>query len=206
MKQNIVILGGSHAGISTAHRLLKSTSASMSQVKITLVTPNTHHYWNLASPRAILPRDYNEDSLFEDIAQGFSQYPADRFEFVLGTASRLDVSSQIVEVRTSTLGTGESQIKYDFLVLATGSHSTGDAPFKSLDTTESTRAAIREFRLRVERANSIVVAGAGVTGVEVAGELGFVYGTQKKITLVRYTFSVNSVYFTVSRKAFVISN
>lgn len=59
-------------------------------------------------------------------------------------------------------------------------------PFKNLSSTEETRAAIREWAKRIEAAKSIVVAGAGATGVEVAGELGQEYAVsgKKQITLI----------------------
>lgn len=49
---------------------------------------------------------------------------------------------------------------------------------------EATRDTLHEFQARVKKASSIVVGGAGSTGVETAGELGFEYGKVKKITLI----------------------
>lgn len=49
---------------------------------------------------------------------------------------------------------------------------------------EETRDALHDFQARVKKATSIVVGGAGSTGVETAGELGFEYGKVKKITLI----------------------
>jgi hypothetical protein len=96
MKKHIVILGGSHAGISTAHRILKGDKKG--DVKFTLVSPNTHHYWNIASPRGILPGELTDDQLFRPIAPGFSQYGG-RFEFVLATAESVDFESRRVQLR-----------------------------------------------------------------------------------------------------------
>lgn len=59
-------------------------------------------------------------------------------------------------------------------------------PFKNLSTTEQTKAALHDWAKRIEAAESIVVAGAGTTGIEVAGELGQEYAAtgKKKITLI----------------------
>ena len=72
---NIVILGGSFAGISTAHRVLKQAGKT-APFKITLVSPNTHFYWSMASTRGLVPGQISEEELFRPIADGFKQYPA----------------------------------------------------------------------------------------------------------------------------------
>ena len=178
--KNIVILGGSYAGISTAHRVLKQ-AAKAGPFKITLVSPNTHFYWNMASPRGLVPGQLTDEELFQPIAAGFNKYPASRFEFILASAESLDVETKQVGICGST---GDQTLDYDFLILATGSHTKGDIPFKGLGSTEATKDALHDFHGRVRKAKTIVVAGAGVTGVETAGELGFEYGQQKEIILV----------------------
>src|ERR1700712_2995878 len=52
--KKIVILGGSYAGINTAHRILKQ-AAKVGPIHITLVAPNSHFYWSMASARGIVP-------------------------------------------------------------------------------------------------------------------------------------------------------
>jgi hypothetical protein len=178
--KNIVILGGSYAGISTVHRILKQ-AAKVGPFKITLVSPNTHLYWNIASPRGLVPGQLTDEKLFQPIAAGFNRYPASQFEIILASAESLDVEAKKVGISGST---GNQTLDYDFLVLATGSHTKGDTPFKGLGSTEATKDALHDFQARVKKAKSIVIAGAGVTGVEAAGELGFEYGRQKEIILV----------------------
>jgi NADPH-dependent 2,4-dienoyl-CoA reductase/sulfur reductase-like enzyme len=178
--KNIVILGGNFGGVSTAHRILKQ-AAKTGPFKITLVSPESHFYWSLASPRAIIPGQITDDELFQPTAVGFNQYPSSQFEFILGSAETLDVASKEVEISGPT---GRRTLGYDFLILATGSRIDGDVPFKGRGSTEATKDALHAFQARVEEAETIVVAGAGATGVEVAGELGFEYGLQKEIILV----------------------
>ena len=59
-------------------------------------------------------------------------------------------------------------------------------PFKNLTDTATTKDEIQCLREKIAAARSIVVAGAGQTGVEVAGELGEKYGLAgtKEITLI----------------------
>lgn len=188
--KDIVILGGSYAGVSTAHRILKH-AAKAGPFKITLVSPNTHFYWNMASPRALIPGQLSESEMFRSIAAGFAQYPASQFEFITGVAETLNVEAKTVGISSDH---GQKvMLKYDYLILATGSNAKGGVPFKNLASTELTKDAVHEFQERIEKAESIVVAGAGATGVEVAGELAFEYGNRKEIILVRAYFLLHSL-------------
>ncbi|KAF8847880.1 FAD/NAD(P)-binding domain-containing protein [Acephala macrosclerotiorum] len=177
--KHILILGGSYAGVSTAHRLLKS--APKSSIKITLVSPNTHFYWSMASCRAVIPGGFTDEQVFQPVAPGFEQYPAGQFKFIAGSAESLDVEGKEVAVSGAT---GNQVVGYDFLVLATGSKAKGDLPFKGLGSTKTTKNALHEFQERVKKAGTIVVAGGGVTGCEVAGELAYEYGRSKEIILI----------------------
>ncbi|EXJ89133.1 hypothetical protein A1O3_02197 [Capronia epimyces CBS 606.96] len=178
--KRIVILGGSYAGVSTAHRILKQVPKATG-VKVTLVSPNTHFYWSMASPRGVVPGQIPDEKLFQPIADGFVGYPPGQFEHIVASAESLDVHAKTVGLSGST---GLRTLDYDFLILATGSRTHGGIPFKVLGSTEATKDALHDFQARVKKAKTIVIAGAGVTGVEVAGELGFEYGKQKEIILI----------------------
>ncbi|RFU35494.1 hypothetical protein B7463_g854, partial [Scytalidium lignicola] len=184
--KNIVILGGSYAGITAAHGLLKQV-AKIGSFKITLVSPNTHHYGNMASARGIVPEQFADETLFQPIAPGFAKYPSSQFEFIVASAESLDVVAKKVEISSAT---GHATLEYDYLILATGTRTAESTPFKGLGSTEATKAALHDFQAQVKRAKTIVVAGAGVTGVEVAGELGYSYGQSKEIILLSSTAKI----------------
>lgn len=189
--KKIVILGASFAGVSTAHRLLKqSVKTPMPPFKVTLISPNSHFYWNIALPRAIIPGEIPDEKIFQSIPEGFKQYPANQFEFILGSAEYFDTENKNVQI----IGPSGSQtMEYDYLVLGTGSHTNIETPFKGRGTTEATKEALHAFQAEVKKAKTIVIAGAGVTGTEVTGELGSAYGNNKEITLVRPP-SLSSLY------------
>ncbi|KAK4127718.1 FAD/NAD(P)-binding domain-containing protein [Parathielavia appendiculata] len=184
MVRTIVILGASYTGVPIAHYLLKHTIAKVESLKVIIVAPNTHMYWNVAAVRGILPGLMDDNKLFLPLAPAFAKYPSDRYELVRGVAERVDPASNIVEVRGND---GSSRtIRYDELVIATGSSFKSEMPFKNLGSTEKTKEALHSWAQRIKSAKSIVVAGAGPTGVEVAGELGQAYGVtgKKQITLI----------------------
>ncbi|KAL8392843.1 hypothetical protein RB595_002867 [Gaeumannomyces hyphopodioides] len=190
--KTVVILGASMAGLPLAHNLLKNTAPKVpGGLKVVLVSPNTHLYWCLASVRGVLPGadgGFGDDKLFYDIAPGFAKYGPDQFEFVLGSATALDPAAKTVAVQPS----GESEsaepktIGYDYVVVATGSSARDGMPWKTTGDTDATRAALEQWRQKVAAAKSIVVAGAGLTGIEVAGELGDAYASKgtKDVTIV----------------------
>ncbi|PSR90806.1 putative FAD binding protein [Coniella lustricola] len=171
MSKTIVILGASFAGIPVAHYLLTHTP----DVKVILVSPNTDILWAAATVRGVVPGAGFEDKLFYPIAPGFAKYPADRFEFVIGKATGLDSASKTVTSSNDNETQTHRQIPYDILVIATGSSARDHMPWKTLSSTQETKDAFNNLRKEIQAAETIVVAGAGVTGAEVAGELAHAF-------------------------------
>ncbi|KAI0204877.1 hypothetical protein F4808DRAFT_313600 [Astrocystis sublimbata] len=182
MAKTVVILGGAYAGVQVAHRLLKTTLPHAKDLKVILVSKNSNFYWNMASVRAIVPGVLKEEDISQPIAPGFAKYPAEAFEFIIGSAQAVDHENQTVKV---TVGADETdrQLNYDYLVVATGTRNAGttDMPWKNNGTHEEIAALLTQTQEKVKAAKHIVVAGAGATGVEVAAELGFEYGNPKDV-------------------------
>jgi apoptosis-inducing factor 2 len=84
-------------------------------------------------------------------------------------------------VQVQTASSGPRSIKYDQLVIATGSNTVAKGvPWKAHGTYEELLDELHQTQKRVGAAQSIIVAGAGATGVETAGELGWAYGAKSK--------------------------
>lgn len=180
--KRVVIVGGQFAGVGTAHRFFKKAAkAGLNDFHLTLISRDSHFYWNLAAPRGLVPGQLSEDELFKSIPEGFQQY-GDKFEFVLGSVTALDPESKSLRV----VGDDKREIKidYDTLVLATGARTLKESPFKSAGSTEGLKHALRDYHSRIDKADTIAIVGAGTTGVETAGELAGAYGSKKKIILV----------------------
>ncbi|KAH0545372.1 hypothetical protein FGG08_000513 [Glutinoglossum americanum] len=182
MAKTVVILGGSYVAISTAHRLLKTTLPKVNDLKVVLVSPTTHLYWNMAAPRAVLPTGFSDDEVFQPIAPAFANYPKGSFTLVEGKAESVDPEEHKVVVSTSS---GQQTYSYDQLVVATGSSFAHGLPYKQMGSYKDTLESLHDLRKKITDAQSIALAGAGPTGVETAGELGYEYGEKgKKITLI----------------------
>ncbi|KAI0457038.1 putative FAD binding protein [Xylaria acuta] len=190
MTKTVVVLGAGMAGLPIAHYLLRKTSTQHADLRVVLVSPHDTFYWKIASVRFALPDQMAEDKYMYPLAEQFTSYPAGRFELVIGAAETLDPEKNTVGVRVGGGGgdgDGELRsIEYHTLVVATGSRYRDDMPWKEVGTSAQTRASLARLRTAIRDARSIVVAGAGLTGVEFAGELGSAYGKPglKEITLV----------------------
>ena len=182
-KEHTLVVLGSVYGLSLAHYALKLASPKVPGLKVILVTPDTHFYWSWGSPRAIVPGNGFAEKLFVPIAPGFAQYAKDKYEIVQGRAEGLDPDANTVEVGLN--GGGKRSIRYDTLVIATGSRAREGMPWKSLGSTEETRAALLKIREQAAAAKSIVVAGGGISGVETVAEFGNLAGSgQKTVTFI----------------------
>lgn len=181
MPETILIIGAGYAGIGFAHKLLKDTRPKVPGLKVVLVSPSTHHLWNIAVVRGIVPGQLADDKLFQPIEPGFKKYPVDSFEFVLGTATQVSPNKSVVRVQTAqeTL-----ELEYTHLVVATGSSYPSRVPFTSIGTYQETLDALHDWQRKVESASSIVIAGAGPTGIETAAELAWMYGQTKDIVII----------------------
>lgn len=174
--RNIVIVGGSNAGLGVAHSFLKHNYASLKtsqpsiKYQVHVIDPSTHYWWRIAAPRAAVSvPDIPHDKTFFDIADGFKSYDKDAFVFHLGKATSVDTNTRKVSIQ-ATSG-GEEVIPYHALVIATGSNT--PTPLTSLHGShKKSIAALDGLNKRLPNARSIVIGGGGPVAVEIAGEIG----------------------------------
>ncbi|KAK4229821.1 putative FAD binding protein [Podospora fimiseda] len=185
MGRTVVILGASYASLPVAHYLLKYTSTKIEGLKVIIVAPNTHLFWAVASIRAIVPDLFDDGKVSLPLAPAFTQYPSDKYELVHGKATNVNPSANTVDILLNDENSSRT-IQYDDLIIATGSSIKHSMPFKTLSTTPETLASLHDWSSRIKSAQSIIIAGAGMTGVELAGELGQEYSLKnlKEITLI----------------------
>ncbi|KAM4056028.1 pyridine nucleotide-disulfide oxidoreductase [Hirsutella rhossiliensis] len=174
MAKTIVILGAGLAAAPLIRQLMRTLVLTRKDLKMVVVAPNSHFYWPIAIPRVMVPGQLADDKVMFPWDSIFGQYPADKFEFVLGKATALDPSAKTVTV---ALGEAEStrSVSYHTLVIATGASAKDNMPWKLLDTAEKTSERLHSLQSDIKDAKTIVVAGGGATGTETAGELGFEY-------------------------------
>ncbi|KAL5115581.1 hypothetical protein ACEQ8H_006557 [Pleosporales sp. CAS-2024a] len=185
---NVVIVGANFGGISLAHYLLRKTFPSLKTLQpqttfhVTLVSPNTHFYFKIAAPRALISAEsIPEDQYFKSIAEAFQQYHASAFEFIQGIATSVDAQARTVSVKVDSDST-DKVITYDSLVIASG--TTSSSPLWSIKGShETSREALHAMHQELPKASTVLIAGAGPVGVETAGEIKFAF-PDVKVTLV----------------------
>ncbi|KAK2767924.1 hypothetical protein FQN53_006404 [Emmonsiellopsis sp. PD_33] len=175
--KTVVVVGGSWAGIKTAHGILKG----IPNTKVVLINPSRNHYWNIASPRILAkPAFFNPNHHISPIPDIFQKYDQKLFSFVQGAATAIDVDGKTVTVAlTSNEGKEDtdSTIHFDYLVIASGSTSVATlgqnsvlAPFKPTGS-DDLISTIKQSQKTISEARSVILGGAGAVGVEFAGEL-----------------------------------
>ncbi|KAH0282524.1 FAD/NAD(P)-binding domain-containing protein [Aureobasidium namibiae CBS 147.97] len=163
-----VIIGGSYAGIKTAHGVLKQ----IPNAHVTLINPSMQFFYNIASPRILAnPDAIRTDEYMIDIPSCFARHGPGSFRFVEGLATEVLEQTRVVKLADC------EEIAYDYLIIASGSTTKstegldGDmAPWKARQDGRTLEYII-ESQEKLARATDIVICGAGPVGVEFAGEL-----------------------------------
>ncbi|KAL7949161.1 hypothetical protein V8C42DRAFT_313486 [Trichoderma barbatum] len=174
--KTIVVLGVGVSAAPLIRQTMRNVVLKEKDYNMIVVAPTTHFHWPIAMPRVIVPGQLAEDKAMIDLRPLFKEYPADKFEFVQGTASAMDPASNTVSVALST--GGSRTINYHTIVVATGTSSKDNMPWKAMADTEQTKNRLHELHQQIQNAKTIVVVGGGQTGSETAGELGFEYSKQ----------------------------
>lgn len=172
-RKHIVVLGGSYGGVSVAHNILKHTFPHLPKpddYQLVMISTSAQAMNRPGTPRALIADAmFDQARFFVSVPAQFGQYPKGSYRFIRGAAVELDHDARTVSYRT-TRGRVE-QLPYYALVIATGAST--PSPLFSFNRDEETlRNSWAAVRQALPSVRSIVVAGGGPTGVEVAGELG----------------------------------
>jgi NADH dehydrogenase FAD-containing subunit len=157
-----IIVGGGLAGIQVARGLQKLKGKG--GITVTVVDRQNYLDWSLASPRSVVaPDDVQKFGYVMPLTSVCEFVGAD---FVQGAVDKIGPKSVTLEDGTT--------LEADCVVVAIGGQYASGAiwkPTPDQTTTEKRIAAFRALNKEIVDAKSIVVAGAGPTGVEVAGEI-----------------------------------
>ncbi|KAL2110474.1 hypothetical protein VUR80DRAFT_1150 [Thermomyces stellatus] len=171
--KNIVVLGGSFAGVSSVHYVQRHVIPQLpdpSSYQVVLVSPTTEAVYRPATVRVLISDDLLDYKLlWTDVKSTLEGQYAKSFRFVHGKAAGLDTEARTVDVEL--VGGPSEKIEYHALIIATGAATTSPLFSMNLDAA-SMRETWAKFRAALPGAKSIVLAGGGPTAVETAAELG----------------------------------
>ncbi len=159
-RPTVAVIGGGYAGYSTAKALDDFAD-------VTLIEPRDAFVHNVAALRALVDTDWLPDIFLP-------------YDHLLANGRVLRDRAVEVDAGRVVLASG-TELTPEFVVLATGS----TYPYPAKSGTDDTALAIGRYRQSHEelaRADRILIAGAGPTGLELAGEISARW-PEKKITI-----------------------
>lgn len=167
---NIVVIGGSFAGIQLATRL---TETLPNGYRVILVEKKSHFNYTFNFPRY-------------SVLQGHEQLAFIPYTGVVNAAPKgsLDlVQGEIIEISENEveLASGE-KLGFEYLAIATGSGNGLPAKVAS-DEKARGRAELKKLQLKIEKADGVAVVGGGAVGVQMVGDIRSWY-PGKRIALV----------------------
>ncbi|CEJ84846.1 hypothetical protein VHEMI03594 [[Torrubiella] hemipterigena] len=181
MAKTVVVIGGSLAGLSITHQLLKYSLPRHKDLKVILISRNSHFYWVPGAVRAVVPGQVKDEELIRPIEPGLKQYPAGSVDFIAADATNVNFDDQTVQISTEDT---TKEIAYDYLVLATGSRQADPStPWKASGSYEELVTSLHTTAESIQKASHIVIAGGGSTGVEVAAEIRYQFKDKEVVLL-----------------------
>jgi NADH dehydrogenase FAD-containing subunit len=158
-KTEIVILGGGGAGTPLAYNL--SHAPASSNYHITLINNRPFFQYLLAGARVISTTDGNlEDKSLMPYDHVFANGPDGKPNgtFKQGTAEKVELDEKVIKL------TSGEEVKYDYLVLTTGSTWEG-ALNLPVGSREDAQNYIKDWRKKVANATHVCIVGGGAVGI-----------------------------------------
>jgi NADH dehydrogenase len=165
----VVVVGCGFGGLDAAQTLRKHAQ----ELEIIMIDRKTRFDYQPTYPE-LLSGKVTLDEISGDLEPFATRVGA---EFIHAEVATIDLKARKVKIEPIT-GNGERDIPYDFLLLAIGAEQTffgipgaeeHSCSVNTLNNTVATKNALD--KLDYSKKNAILVIGAGLTGVEVAGEL-----------------------------------
>ncbi|PSN65459.1 putative amid-like NADH oxidoreductase [Corynespora cassiicola Philippines] len=156
--KNVVVLGGSFAGVQITKRLADTLPTGY---RVVLVERNSHLNYLFAFPRFGVVPGYEKYAFipYEGIVKGA---PEGIYSRVQGTVVEVSAKEVVLE--------GGERVAFEYLVVATGTEA--GVPNKVLATEkDEAEGELRSLQEKVVGAKRIAVVGGGAVGVEVASDI-----------------------------------
>ncbi|KAL4739770.1 hypothetical protein BDV11DRAFT_169810 [Aspergillus similis] len=174
--KNIIVVGGSYVGKSTAQELARVVPNTH---RVLLIEPHSHFHHLFAFPRfAIVPG--HEHKAFIPYTSLFNSAPNPTDHAVI-QARVLSVQPHHVKLDREWQGSGK--IPFEYLVVATGTRLSEPAGMRDNEKASSV-AYLQKHQEDIKNAKSVLIAGGGAVGVQMATDLKEYYPA-KEVTVVQ---------------------
>ncbi|KAJ1931605.1 hypothetical protein EC988_009733, partial [Linderina pennispora] len=171
---NVVVVGGSWAGVKAIRTLLNLVQSDYPNLRITLVERRAHYFHITGAIRGMVDPSYAQRMCIPyDRMFSTAGIPNANHTFIQGTLAQ--VHSRFIDLESG------QRIFFDYLILSTGSQ------YHSLPVVQSThyheaQELFASMRASIQRAKRILVVGGGAVGVGLCGEIADHY-PDKKLTI-----------------------
>ena len=168
--QNVIVIGGSFAGVELTRRLAESLPTGY---RVVLIERNSHLNYSFNFPRYSVLQGHERKAFipYDGIGRRAPERALKRI---------CDAATRITE-DTVRLSSGE-EIRYSYLVIATGSWQPFPSKLQSQER-ESACAELHKIQEAIRDADNIAIIGGGAVGVELAADIKSYY-PQKDVTLI----------------------
>lgn len=184
--RNVVIIGGSFAGITLAQRLCEMLPSGW---RVVLVERNSHFYFPFVFPRySVVPGHEHKAFIPYDEILCAGKKGVTEGIFARARDAAAEVVGGPAEVR---LESGEV-VPFEYLVVATGTSSARPSRLASAEKHEAC-AELRALQGEIAAADRIAVLGGGAVGVELATNIKDWY-PGKSVTIVHSRGSLMHTY------------
>lgn len=168
---NVIVVGGSFAGLQLAKRLSQSLP---SNYRVVLVEKNSHFNYTFNFPRyAVIGDAGRERKAFVPYTNVFKASPEGSWAIVRDRVTEI-LGGEVL------LQSGQ-RLPYSFLAIATGVHQPLPAKMVSVERDEAC-AELRQLRAKIEHAESIAIVGGGAVGVQLSADIKSAFPS-KDVTL-----------------------
>jgi len=171
--KSIVVIGAGPGGVAFAQTLSKLLPAS--EAKVTVIEKQNFYFHVFGSLRAMVDKAYIQ-KLFVPLDFAFQN----NVQLKRATVTSIDYDRRTVNYTQSILNSQDEpeSIKYDYLVIATGSSYPSPIKPSSTDSKVMEKVMIQTTE-NIKNADRILIIGGGAVGIEMAGELKSFYPNKK---------------------------
>lgn len=171
MAKKVVIIGGGLSSKHAAEIILKKGK----DFEVTIVQANRFVEWPLAMTVALVKPELHDKAL----GTNCDKFQVPRVTYTYGVVEGVDTKAKQVKLA----GGGET-IPYDALVVATG--FTVPLVYPGLGVSvEERKSEVRRVGDAIKQAGCVVVAGGGLVGLELAGDIRIEYPDKRVVLLTR---------------------
>jgi apoptosis-inducing factor 2 len=168
--RNVVVIGASYAGYSTAYELASTLPTGW---RVILIEKNDHFHFTWVLPRfSVLSGQ--EHKVFVPYDNAFQGLPEGSCIFRKDEVVRVTKDTVVLK--------GGDMIPYEYLVFATGANAAAPSRLNG-NTREEGIAILQDIQEQIHKAQNLVVVGGGAAGVELATDAKAQY-PDKHVTLV----------------------